>query len=206
MPPSVAAFRNALPLLDHRAEVLTGALSGYLFTPAGATGPLPTLLHIDGYDGTAEELYASVYPALERGYAFAAIDGPGQGASALRPADPDATGLGERRPGNGRRAAGPPGGRPAAGRAGRPLVRRGHRPPRRVRASTGSPRLIVDPGQYDMGAAVVARLGPLAQRLDDPAADPTFQGLLDNPAMAALLAPAHGDQRNADRPRATSTT
>ena len=76
---SVTAFRNALPLLSHRATVLTGALSGYLFTPAGADGPLPTLLHIDGYDGTAEELYASAYPALERGYAFAAVDGPGQG-------------------------------------------------------------------------------------------------------------------------------
>ena len=41
---------------------------------------LPTLLHIGGYDSTAEELYASVDTALERGYVFAAIDGPGQGA------------------------------------------------------------------------------------------------------------------------------
>jgi hypothetical protein len=76
---SVAAFHNALPLLNHQAKVLTGVLTGYLFTPAGASGPLPTLLHVDGYDGSAEELYASVYPALERGYAFAAVDGPGQG-------------------------------------------------------------------------------------------------------------------------------
>jgi dienelactone hydrolase len=28
--------------------------------------------------------------------------------------------------------------------------------------------LIVDPGQYDMGATVVSRLGPLAGLLDDP--------------------------------------
>ena len=40
-----------------------------------------------------------------------------------------------------------------------------------------------------MGAAVVGRLGPLAKRLDDPTADPAFQGLLDNPAMATLLGP-----------------
>jgi GNAT superfamily N-acetyltransferase len=29
-------------------------------------------LHIGGYDATAEEVYASVAPAIERGYAFAA--------------------------------------------------------------------------------------------------------------------------------------
>jgi len=76
---SVAAFQSALELLDHPGRTLTGALSGYLFTPASA-GPHPTVLHIGGYDGTAEELYASVAPALDRGYAFAAVDGPGQGA------------------------------------------------------------------------------------------------------------------------------
>lgn len=75
---SVAAFRSALELFEHTGRVLTGPLSGYLFTPPG-TGPHPTVLHVGGYDGTAEELYASVAPALDRGYAFAAIDGPGQG-------------------------------------------------------------------------------------------------------------------------------
>src|SRR6478736_4891596 len=33
---SVAAFGKALPLLNHQAEVLTGVLSGYLFTPTAA--------------------------------------------------------------------------------------------------------------------------------------------------------------------------
>ena len=42
---------------------------------------LPTLLHIGDYDATAEELYGSVDVALERGNGFAAIDGPGQGAT-----------------------------------------------------------------------------------------------------------------------------
>jgi len=75
---SVAAFRSALELFEHPARVLTDAVSGYLFTPAGI-GTYPTILHIDGYDGTAEELYASVPAALGRGYTFAAVDGPGQG-------------------------------------------------------------------------------------------------------------------------------
>ena len=197
---SVDAFRKALPLLTIQAEVLTGGLSGYLFAPAGADGPLPTLLHIGGYDGTAEELYASVYPALERGYAFAAVDGPGQGARALRPTDPDAPGLGERRTRNGRRAAGPSRGRPErivlVGRSfGGVLAPRGASAEHRLAA------MIVDPGQYDMGATIVSRLGPLAQRLDDPTADPAFQGMLDNPAMASASRPSHGDQRDADRAR-----
>lgn len=59
--------------------MLTDPLSGYLFSPPGA-GPHPTILHIGGYDGTAEELFASTPAALDRGYAFAALDGPGQGA------------------------------------------------------------------------------------------------------------------------------
>jgi len=79
-PASVQAFHAALPLLSHPARVLSGALSGYLFTPVGPTTPRPTILHIGGYDDTAEELYASAGAALERGYAFAAVDGPGQGS------------------------------------------------------------------------------------------------------------------------------
>lgn len=185
---SVDAFHKAAPLLAHGATVLTGELSGYLFTPAGSTGPLPTLLHIGGYDGTAEELYASVYPALERGYAFAAIDGPGQGAMLYDrriPMRPDWENV-----------------VPAMVDA---LIERPEVDPERIvlvgrsfggviapRGASGEPRLaalVVDPGQYDMGAAVVGRLGPNAQHLDDPAADPQFQAFLQNPAMAALLEP-----------------
>ena len=132
---SVDAFRKALPLLNHQSKVLTGALSGYLFAPAGASHPLPTLLHIDGYDGTAEELYASVYPALERGYAFAAVDGPGQGGVLYERTDPDAAGLGERRTRNGGHPARPSRGRPGTGHPGRPLVRWCHRAPRRLRGA-----------------------------------------------------------------------
>ena len=78
---SVQAFRVALPLLDHPAEVLSDGLSGYFFAPSDAGGPRPTILHIGGYDGTAEELFDAVAPALERGFNFAAADGPGQGST-----------------------------------------------------------------------------------------------------------------------------
>jgi hypothetical protein len=49
--------------------------------------------------------------------------------------------------------------------------------------------MIVDPGQYDLGAAATARLGPLANQIHDPAADPQFESLLDIPAVKAFLAP-----------------
>lgn len=79
-PASVQAFRAALPLLGHPATILSGNPSGYLFAPAGPAMLRPVILHVGEYDGTAEELYASAAAALERGYAFVAVDGPEQGA------------------------------------------------------------------------------------------------------------------------------
>jgi len=185
---SVQAFRSALEHLGRPCRVLSGVVSGYMFTPGESSGRYPTILHIGGYDGTAEELYASAAPALERGYAFVALDGPGQGAMLydnrirMRPdwenvvpamfdaitaspeVDPDRVTL--------------------VGRSFGGLVA--------PRGASGEPRLaamIVDPGQYDLGKALVTRLGPLADSLDDPAADPQFEALLDMPAFRALLAP-----------------
>lgn len=185
---SVDAFGKAMPLMAHRTTRLQGTLSGYLFTPAGADGPRPTLLHIGGYDGTAEELYASVYPALERGYAFAAVDGPGQGAVLYDrriPMRPDWENV---IPGMVDALLAHPEVDP--GRI--VLVGRSFGGVIAPRGASGEPRLaalVVDPGQYDMGTAVVARLGPNAAHLDDPAADPQFEAILQNPAMAGFLAP-----------------
>jgi len=187
-PASVRAFRAALPLLGHPARVLPGAFSGYLFAPAGPVTPRPTILHIGGYDGTAEELCASAGPALDRGYAFAAVDGPGQGSVLydqrvpMRPdwehvmpdmvdsliAEPevDATKI--------------------------VLVGRsfgGFLAPRGAAGESRLAAMIVDPGQYDLGTAASARLGDLAGRLSDPAADDQFNALLTLPALKALLAP-----------------
>jgi hypothetical protein len=49
--------------------------------------------------------------------------------------------------------------------------------------------MIVDPGQLEMGSAVMTRLGELSQRLDDPAADGQFESLLTIPALRTFLAP-----------------
>jgi hypothetical protein len=185
---SVRAFRSALDHLDHPSRVLSGPVPGYLFLPGEAAGRCPAILHVGGYDATAEELYASVAPAIERGYAFAALDGPGQGAMlydrrvAMRPdwenvlpgmfdavtANPEVD----------------PGRVVLAGRSFGGLIG--------PRGAAGEHRLaamIVDPGQYDMGAAATARLGPLMDKVNDPAADPQFDALLDIPAVKAFLGP-----------------
>jgi hypothetical protein len=49
--------------------------------------------------------------------------------------------------------------------------------------------MIVDPGQLEMGSAVMNRLGDLGQHLDDPAADARFEALLTIPALRTFLAP-----------------
>ena len=49
--------------------------------------------------------------------------------------------------------------------------------------------MIVDPGQYDLATAAAARLGDLAKRINDPAADDQFNALLTLPTLRALLAP-----------------
>jgi pimeloyl-ACP methyl ester carboxylesterase len=184
---SVKTFQAALPLLDHHSEVLADGLSGYLFTSEG-NDRLPTLLHIGGYDGTAEELYSSAGPALERGYAFAAIDGPGQGAvlydqgvpmrpdwEAVLPGMFDAL---TRYPQvDAKRIV-------LVGRSfGGLLAPRGASEEHRLAA------MIVDPGQLDVGSALVNRLGELGKHLDDPAADEQFESLLTIPAFQAFLPP-----------------
>ncbi len=184
---SVDAFRSALPDLPRPGRTIEGDTPGYLFAPSGS-GPFPTILHIGGYDSTAEELYASVYPALDRGWAFVALDGPGQGAVlydrrvAQRPdwehvmpgmfdlvaaqleVDADRIVL--------------------VGRSFGGLLA--------PRGAAGTPRLaalVVDPGQYDMAPGVAARLGKLWAHVDDPAAKPQFDALLQSSVMRTLLGP-----------------
>jgi hypothetical protein len=185
---SVDAFRVALPLLDHRAEVLSGEVSGYLFTPDDGDGPFPTLLHVGGYDGTAEELYDAVGHALERGYGFAAADGPGQGAMLYEqriPMRPDWEAV---VPGMVDALVAHPGVDAErivlVGRSFGGLVA--------PRGASGEPRLaamIVDPGQFEMASTLLGRLGELGQHLDDPGADAQFDSLLTLPALKAFLAP-----------------
>src|SRR6202042_3194803 len=184
---SGAAFRSALELCEHPARALTGPLPGYLFSPAG-DGPHPTILHIGGYDSTAEELWASVPAALDRGYAFAAVDGPGQGAGPYDRRGPMRPDWENVVPGMFDALATEPDVDPQrivlVGRSFGGLIA-----PRGAAGEHRLAALIVDPGQWDMGAAVIDRLGPLAELIDDSSADPQFEALLGDPAMKALLTP-----------------
>jgi dienelactone hydrolase len=184
---SVDAFHSALGLLDEDARVLSGDLSGYLFSPTG-NRPYPTILHIGGYDGTAEELYASVYPALSRGYAFAAIDGPGQGSVLYERSVPMRPDWESVIPGMFEALTA----LPEVDAARVILVGRSFGGFLAPRAAAGEPRLaamIVDPGQLDLGAAAVRRLGPLAELVGDPSREAEFESLLEDAGMKALLEP-----------------
>jgi len=184
---SVAAFRGALPNLPRPGRVLEGDTPGYLFAPPGA-GPFPTILHIGGYDNTAEELYASVYPALDRGWAFAALDGPGQGSVLYDRRVPQRPDWEAVVPGMFDLLAG----QPEVDAQRIVLVGRSFGGLLAPRGAAGTPRLaalIVDPGQYDMAAGLAARLGELWKHVDDPAAKPYFDALLAKPGMRTLLGP-----------------
>ncbi|MGB6455296.1 MAG: alpha/beta hydrolase [Streptosporangiaceae bacterium] len=78
------AWEKAAPHLDPPMEILTVpfehmTLNGYLRIPAGANRP-PVVLALPGADSTKEELYNLGDYIVQRGMAFAAFDGPGQGS------------------------------------------------------------------------------------------------------------------------------
>lgn len=52
---------------------------GYLVRPAVANGRLPTVVYVNGADGTKEESYFLGKGFVDRGMNFVTIDGPGQG-------------------------------------------------------------------------------------------------------------------------------
>ena len=185
----VDAFRAAVPLLDCHVETMAierdGIVAtGYLFRPAGPDVPRPTLVAPAGYDSTAEAGYLDeVVGALEYGRNCLVVEGPGQGGVlyrrglALRPdyetvLRPVVDWLVTR-----------PGVDPAAlVLLGRSFA--GYLAPR---GAAGEPRvaaLVCDPGQYDFGQVVRARLGEDAWRRlqdHDPALEDDLAGLLDDP-------------------------
>lgn len=186
-PASVTAFRAAIPHLPERPVILKGETPGYFYAPPG-DGPFPTILHIGGYDGTAEELYSAVYPALDRGWAFAGLDGPGTGEvlyQRRQPMRPDWENV-------------------VPGMVDLVLAQQQVDPHRVVlvgrsfggllapRGASGEPRLaamIVDPGQYDMSRALAQRFGDLWDRVDDPSADADYEALLKIPALRTFFEP-----------------
>jgi hypothetical protein len=185
---SVRAFRSAMEHFDHPGRVLSGPMSGYLFSPSPGGARHPVIMHVNGYDGTAEELYASAAPALDRGYVFAAVDGPGQGGMLYDqrvPMRPDWENV---VPALFDAIAAQPEVDPQrivlVGRSFGGLIA-----PRGAAGEHRLAALIVDPGSWDLGAAMTSRLGPLADLVNDPAADSQFDALLDSPALKALFAP-----------------
>ncbi|MFC4350128.1 alpha/beta hydrolase family protein [Fodinicurvata halophila] len=204
-PRAEACFRAFMALGEHAGEVLRipfedRSLHGYLALPQSHGGPWPTLLLPSGYDSTLEEMLVMVgLPALARGYAVLAVDGPGQGKTLY---DPEtraymradyATVLGAVID----RALTDPRLDPASLVAvgvsfGGYLVPRGAAGESRLAA------LVTDPGQYDIGAAMLSRLPPtMIERLDEdgPEAWALFEKLAESPEGALLFRPrmvAHG--------------
>jgi pimeloyl-ACP methyl ester carboxylesterase len=82
----VENFRGGAALLDIAPQIVEipyedTSLPGYYFRAADDAALRPTLILVNGYDGTAEELYfTNGAAALERGYNVLTFDGPGQGA------------------------------------------------------------------------------------------------------------------------------
>jgi pimeloyl-ACP methyl ester carboxylesterase len=83
------AFQQAAELSEWSFELVQipyedTTLEGYFLKPADSSTPLPTLVFVDGYEGTKEELYfAGGVAALRRGYAILLVDGPGQGGALI---------------------------------------------------------------------------------------------------------------------------
>jgi pimeloyl-ACP methyl ester carboxylesterase len=184
---SVAAFQDALPLMDCTTRVLGGEAPGYLFAPPGR-GPYPTILHIGGYDGTAEETAASAHEALARGWAFLALDGPGTGQCLYRQKISMRPDWEHVVPGMVDLATA----QPEVDAERVVLVGRSFGGLLAPRGASGDMRLaalVADPGQYDISESVSDRLGDLWSRVDDPAADEQFESLLQLPGMRTLFGP-----------------
>lgn len=192
----VETFRRGAALLEQPPEIVEipyedRTLPGYLFRASGTASRRPTLILINGYDGTAQELYfTNGAAALARGYNVLTFDGPGQGAMIIDqgvPFRPDWENV-----------IGPV--------LDFVLAQPGIDPDRIVlvglsfggylapRAATGEHRLaacISDCGPYDLFDATASRLpGPLAAQLSD--GRPGLLRLLDRIARYGMTKPTAG--------------
>jgi pimeloyl-ACP methyl ester carboxylesterase len=168
------------------------SLPGYLVTVDASGKPRPTIVHTNGYDSTIQEMYFTHVPAaIRRGYNVLLFDGPGQGLNLIvdnvhirpdwenvvRPVidyaltrpeiDPHKIALGGWSFG-------------------------GFLAPRAAAFEHRLAALVADPGQWDEGPAIVARL-PLTdeQRAAFPNIDPAllelFEAWLRGPEAPSML-------------------
>ncbi|MFN8592308.1 MAG: alpha/beta fold hydrolase [Thermomicrobiales bacterium] len=168
------------------------SLPGYLVTSDDSGEPRPTIVHTNGYDSTIQEMYFAHAPAaIRRGYNVLLFDGPGQGRNLIK----DGIHI-----------------RPDWENVVRPVIdyalTRPEIDPDRIALAGWSfggflaPRaaafehrlaaLIADPGQWDEGPAILARL-PLTdeQKAAFPDIDPAllapFEAWLQSPEAPAML-------------------
>lgn len=176
------------------------SLHGYYLRADPKAGPAPTVIAPSGYDGVAEEASMQTgFPALKRGYNALCFDGPGQGVTLYDPERrlfmrPDWENILPRVVDF---ALGLPGVDPdrlvASG-----MSFAGFLIPRGVAGEPRIAALIADPGQYDIGAALKARLPPaLLDRLEEDSADAdaAFEPLIRSREGAIMFLPrmaAHG--------------
>lgn len=191
-----ACFRAALPLLEFPIEVVEvrfaeATLTGYFARPDGSGRSRPTVIMPGGYDGTAEEGYPTIVAGVQRGYNVFCFDGPGQGAVlyeqrvVMRPDWEIVL---------------PPVVDRIAGRADADADRLillgrsfgGYLAPRAAGHEHRFAALVVDPGQYDLGAGLDKRLpDQLVRQLEDDsaAADEPFEELLRDERYRRLFLP-----------------
>lgn len=204
-PRTAACFAAALDLMDVTHTPLTipfedRYLYASLVMPSNGDGPWPTLILPSGYDSCVEEaLMMNGLSALQEGYAVLGVDGPGQGKTLYDPAT---------------RAFMRADYGPALTAMVDAIIERGEIDERRIaaigcsfggylvpRGAASEPRLaalVADPGQYDIGAALIAKLPEaLVACIDDDseAAVAAFERLAASPEGALLFKPrmaAHG--------------
>lgn len=177
-----------------------GTLHAHLALPANGGMPCRTLLLPSGYDSSLEEMLVMLgLPALARGYAVLAVDGPGQGKTLYDPETrvfmrPDFEtvlkavidqALQDPRL--------DPAGLVAVG-----VSFGGYLVPRAAAGESRLAALVADPGQYDIGSAMFARMPPnMIERLDEDSqeAHDIFDSLAQGGEGAFLFRPrmaAHG--------------
>ncbi|MGW1893213.1 response regulator [Streptomyces sp. NPDC002004] len=167
------------------------ALPGYLLSPRGASGPLPTVIVNNGSDGPVSAAWTLLgAPAVARGYRALLFDGPGQqsmlfeGGVTFRPdwekvVTPVVDFLLDRDDVDGRRIA-------LAG-----ISQAGYWVPRALAFEHRIAAAVADPGVVDVAESWWHNLGPELRALWDSGDRETFdrvmhEGLGSEPALAAM--------------------